>query len=192
MKSRLSGLAHRAPGTAGDPPAGAADSAKDSGSSGRRPDRQRPIRLPPPLRSRWHGAGVALAVLVLLVGCQDRAAQAEQRQREDAFAASLAGAQLVIDADAYRLEKLERGAEPGQWVLHAGFRFAGVNLNLGVPCHLHWAGQRPVLEFRAVRVLAFGPYDTHLLFEGSRWCGVWSGPGGQGGHIGGTLLPAGK
>lgn len=131
-----------------------------------------------------------LAGLCLLVGCQDRQVDTELRQREDAFAATLAGAQLVIDGTGYRLQRLERGPEQGQWTLHATFRFAGIDLTLGVPTRLDWAGEQPVLVFTAVRVLAFGPYDTSLLFAGERWCGVWTGPGGEGGHLGGTLIPA--
>lgn len=121
--------------------------------------------------------------------------EAEQEEREEAFAELLSGARLTgwftddtrPDAapskDSYVISRAAK-ADGGKWLIESKVGETG----LTVPLYLDvkWAGDTPVITLDHFVVPQMGTFDARVLFHGKSYAGVWRGES-HGGELAGRI-----
>ena len=126
----------------------------------------------------------ALVLVLCASAASLRDDDAEQEQREEAFAELLTGARLTgwftddtrLDSppskDSYVISRCEK-ADGGKWLFEAQIGENGLKVPLYVP--IEWAGSTPVITLDQFPVPGMGNFDARVLFHGTSYAGTWRG-----------------
>lgn len=130
-------------------------------------------------------ASLICLLMATLPGCGggDRATEAEQEAREEAFRQSMSGVVLegfftVGDGAELRKERYEiaKVSKLGGdiWVFQARIQYGSRDVTVPVPVRMEWAGDTPVLSLTEVAIPGLGTFTARVLFYDEQYVGVWS------------------
>lgn len=141
-------------------------------------------------------------VVILATACLRPVAadeSAEQRKREEKFAADLSGSVLVgtfsIDGvkavksplpERYELKSVEK-TKDGLWTFTARVSFLSKDVTLPITVPVVWAGDTPMVSLSNSTLPGFGDQlSAKVIFDNDRYAGTWQ-HGKFGGHMWGRI-----
>jgi hypothetical protein len=140
---------------------------------------------------------LTLSFLLLLAGCNRKAAPNPSLELEKQFEQMMTGAALVghstLDGKAglsgEERYSIDRVAKLGGdvWMFQARMKLEGHEIPVPVPVNIKWAGDTPVIEVTDLAIPGMGSYTARIVLYRDRYAGTWSGKN-HGGQLFGAIV----